>query len=116
MLCCLFVFSVNSCVSWENIRNCYADVEVGKTTAWTVKGNCGGPDSIVRTENNTVIYSYSQANYDESIHENPEIIDFYFSFSGVLMRASMYHSDMPLPWTCSDPFGGASFDEVPIVK
>ena len=116
LLCCLFVFSANSCVSWKNIRNCYKHVQIGKTTAWAVKKECGRPNSIIRKVDNTIIYSYSQENYDMNLLVVPEIIDFYFSPSGMILRTRMYNSNDPLPWTCSDPFGDACFDEVPIVK
>lgn len=111
----LLAISVNSCESWERIINCHEHAQIGVTTAWSVKKECGGPNSIVRTPDNTVIYSYSQAYHDTNITNTPTIVDFGFSPGGNLLYTSKYNSDAPLPWTCSDPFGEARLEDVPII-
>lgn len=113
----LLAISVNSCVSWDSIINYHEHAQIGVTTAWLVKKNCGLPNCVVRTPDNTVTYSYSQKNYDTNITGVSTIIDFDFSYpSGNLLHTRMYNSDEILPWTCSDPFGEAPLEAVPILK
>ena len=113
----LFAISVNSCVSWDSIINCHENAQIGVTTAWSVKKECGRPNCVLRTPDNTVTYSYSQKRYDTNITGVSTIIDFDFSYpSGNLLRTRMYNSDEILPWTCSDPFGESSLEDVPIIK
>ena len=112
----LLAISVNSCVSWVSIINCHEHAQKGVTTAWLVKKNCGLPNCVLRTPDNTVTYSYSQKNYDTNITGVSTIIDFDFSYpSGNLLHTRMYNSNEILPWTCSDPFGESPLEDVPIV-
>ena len=113
----LLAISVNSCTSWKGIIKCHEHAQIGVTTAWSVKKECGRPNCVVRTPDNTVTYSYSQNYYDTNITGVSTIIDFDFSYpSGNLLHTRMYNTDEILPWTCSDPFGEASLEDVPIIE